>query len=71
MQDRPIPWVFGTHIEMTNTPFQDYPFGATVHVDEHPLELRRDHVIQLLQAVLDMQADPQVTPYPEFIVFPL
>ncbi|MCH9680688.1 MAG: MBL fold metallo-hydrolase [Deltaproteobacteria bacterium] len=63
--------VMGTHIEMTNTPGQDYPFGATVHADEHPLELELAHVVELRDAVVAMGNQPVQEVHDDFIVFPL
>ena len=71
IQDRPVQWVLGTHIEMTNTDGEDFPFGATHHPDEHPLQLRRDHLLELYQGLLDMQADPQIEVHDSFIIWPL
>jgi glyoxylase-like metal-dependent hydrolase (beta-lactamase superfamily II) len=69
--DKPVLWVLGTHIEMTNTPYVDFPFGSTVHVDEHELQLTRDHLQELLDAAVEMQDDPHVEPHVDFIIFPL
>jgi glyoxylase-like metal-dependent hydrolase (beta-lactamase superfamily II) len=69
--DKPVVHVLGTHIEMTDTPYQDYPFGATVHPDEHRLELGREHLLELLAALEGMAADPHIEEHPEFIVWPL
>jgi len=35
----PVKWVLGCHIEMSNTPFGLFPYGATAHPNEHPLQL--------------------------------
>ena len=71
ISDKPIVHVLGTHIEMTNTPFDDFPFGSTVHIDEHPLELKRDHVLELRDGVVGMADAPFIEPHREFIIFPL
>lgn len=63
--------VMGTHIEMTNTPGQDFPFGATMHPDERPLQLTRDHLVELRDAVEAMGANPVIEPHDDFIVYPL
>jgi glyoxylase-like metal-dependent hydrolase (beta-lactamase superfamily II) len=68
---RSVCWVLGTHIEMSNTPGDDYPFGATFHPDEHPLQLTRDHLLELNQAVIGMQDDPKIEVHDDFIVYPL
>ncbi len=71
IEDKPICHVLGTHIEMSNTPGDDFPFGATSHPDEHPLQLERGHVQELFDAVRDMQAAPHIEVHDDFIVFPL
>ena len=67
----PTCWVLGTHIEMTNQPGVDQPFGSTHHPDEHPLQLHRGHLLELLEAVIAMQDDPFIEPHDDFIVYPL
>lgn len=63
--------VMGTHIEMRDQPGQDFPFGATVHPDEHGLALTRAHLVELRDAVQAMQGSPFVQPHDDFIVVPL
>lgn len=69
-QDKPLCWVLGTHIEMTTTPKKDYPFGATVHREEHRLELTGDHLTELHQALQVMQVPPQQRRHNDFIITP-
>ncbi len=71
IEDKPVCHVLGTHIEMSNTPGDDFPFGATYHPDEHPLPLERGHLHELLDAVRSMQADPFIEVHDDFIVYPL
>lgn len=68
---RDVCHVLGTHIEMSNEPGEDYPFGATYHPDEHPLELTRDHLLELNQAIIRMQDDPHIEVHADFIIWPL
>lgn len=70
LKDKPASWVLGTHIEMTARPGVDFPFGATDHPNEHPLELTRSHLIELRDAVVAMQDAPQVEVHDDFIVWP-
>jgi glyoxylase-like metal-dependent hydrolase (beta-lactamase superfamily II) len=63
--------VLGTHIEMTNTPGMDFPFGADEHPDEHPLELGIEHLLELRDAVDAMGDSPQIEVHDDFIVYPL
>ena len=69
--DKPVVAVLGTHIEMTTTPYVDFPFGSSVHIDEHELQLTRDHLQELLDGAIDMADDPKKEPHPDFIIFPL
>lgn len=69
-QSNPVCWVLGTHIEMSNTPGDDFPIGSTYHPDEHPLPLRLDHLLELNAAVIGMQAAPHIEVHDEFIVWP-
>ncbi len=71
IEDKPLSWVLGTHIEMTNTPGVDYGFGVTHHPDEHPLQLRREHLLELHDAVLRMQDAPVIEEHADFIIWPL
>jgi hydroxyacylglutathione hydrolase len=62
--------VMGTHIEMTNTPGVDYPFGADEHPDEHVLQLDYAHLVELRDAVQAMDI-PEIEVHDDFIVYPL
>jgi len=68
--DKPGCHVLGTHIEMSNTPGVDFPVGSTYHPDEHPLQLDRGHLLELLDGLIGMQADPHIEVHDEFIIFP-
>lgn len=63
--------VLGTHIEMTTTPGVDFPFGASMHPDEHGLPLTTDHLFELRDAVEAMGDAPMYEIHDDFIVFPL
>ena len=71
IEDKTVCNVFGTHIEMSNTPGDDYNFGATIHLDEHPLQLDRSHLLELLDGVINMQDEPFIEVHDDFIIFPL
>lgn len=64
-------WVLGTHIEMSSTPGEDFPIGSTHHPDERKLQLTRDHLLELYEAILAMNGDPQYEIHDDFIIFPL
>ncbi len=62
--------VAGTHIEMTSTPWQDFAFQSTNHPAEHPLPLTRAHLLELRDAVVAMQGNPQTETHNDFIIVP-
>lgn len=68
--DKPSCHVLGTHIEMSNTPGVDFALGSTHHPDEHPLQLDRSHLIELMDGLIGMQGDPHIEVHDEFIIFP-
>ena len=70
-QTHPVSLVLGTHIEMTNTPGQDFDFGADVHPNERELELTLSHLTELEAAVVAMGNSPQLEVHDDFIVYPL
>lgn len=66
---RPSAWVLGTHIEMSTTPFDDYPIGALSHPNEHVLQLTRGHLLELHNS-LQLLPTPQVQVHADFIISP-
>jgi hydroxyacylglutathione hydrolase len=68
--NNPICHVLGTHIEMSNTPGDDYPMGATSHPNEHPLQLGPEHLAELNAALIAMQGAPHIEVHDEFIIWP-
>jgi glyoxylase-like metal-dependent hydrolase (beta-lactamase superfamily II) len=56
-RDKPVAHILGTHIEQTTTPFVDYPRGTKYQPHEHPLELSRGVLFELVDAVASMK-DP-------------
>jgi len=71
VEDKPLCWVLGTHIEMSNTPGVDFPLGSLHHPDEHPLQLELSHLLQLQSALHAMNGQPQYQVFESFIIFPL
>jgi hydroxyacylglutathione hydrolase len=69
--DKPVCWVIGTHVEMSTTPTVDFPIGSTSHPNEHELELTRDHLHELYDALLAMNGVPEYEEHDDFIIFPL
>ncbi len=66
-----VAWVLGTHIEMTSTPGDDFPFGASQHPNERALELLDAHLFELEGAVQAMGQNPVIETHDDFIVYPL
>ncbi len=71
LPEHPVKWVLGTHIEMTTTPKQDFPMGAQKHPNEHRLELTKETLLELHQAVMDLGQNPQYQEHDDFIIYPL
>ncbi|MBK6942238.1 MAG: hypothetical protein IPH13_18835 [Planctomycetes bacterium] len=67
---RDLVHVLGTHIEMTTTPMVDYPLGVTSHPNEHVLELRREHLIEMNEA-LKLLPTPVLQKHADFIIYPV
>jgi glyoxylase-like metal-dependent hydrolase (beta-lactamase superfamily II) len=63
--------ILGTHIEMSNTPGDQYDFGATHHPDEHDLQLSREVLVELNEAIQAMGSTAEMEVHDDFIVFPL
>jgi len=66
--ERPIANVLGTHIEQARTPYTDYPRGTAHQPDEHVLELKRAHVLELNDAFQHMQGKTENVVLPDFAV---
>jgi glyoxylase-like metal-dependent hydrolase (beta-lactamase superfamily II) len=54
-RDRPVVHLLGTHIENTRAPFRDYPEGTVDQPDEHDLQLTRDQLVELNDALKPMR----------------
>lgn len=67
----PVAHVLGTHIEMSTTPGQLYAVGAASHPNEHPLQLTRNHLVELLNGLIGMQAAPHIETHADFVIYPL
>jgi glyoxylase-like metal-dependent hydrolase (beta-lactamase superfamily II) len=58
------------HVEMSTVAGDDYDFGAAEHPNEHPLQLERDHLLELQSAIAAMGA-PTIEVHDDFIIYPL
>ena len=65
-----VSWVLGGHIEMTAEAGVDYEQGATVHANERELHLRREHLVELNEALHRMGARVRHEVRRDFIVVP-
>jgi glyoxylase-like metal-dependent hydrolase (beta-lactamase superfamily II) len=67
---RPVAHILGCHIEQSITPFVDYPVGTVYQPQEHPLELGRGHLLELLAGLEAMQEKPVRTAFRDFTIDP-
>jgi glyoxylase-like metal-dependent hydrolase (beta-lactamase superfamily II) len=67
----PVAHILGTHVEMTNVPGEQQAFRSTHHPNEHPLQLSREHLLELNRAVTEMGSTPQVQIHDHFVIFPI
>ena len=70
---RDVCHILGGHIGMTNEAGVPYDFGAAVHANERELEMSRDHLLELHQAVQAMAESGIVVTetHDDFVIFPL
>ena len=69
-KSHPIRALLGAHIEMTDTPGEDYPMRAPSHPAEHGLALPAS-VIGEVQRALDSSAKPpEIERHADFILYP-
>jgi len=67
----PVAFVLGAHIEMTNMPGEQFGLLSTHHPNEHPLQLGREHLLELHRAVVEMESTPQVEDHEHFVIYPM
>ena len=70
-RDKPVTHVLGAHVENTRTPFLDYPEGTTYQPAEHVLELGRAHLLELNDALTEMQGVIVRRAFRDFTVWPV
>ena len=70
-RSRPVSHILGTHIEMSSRPGLDYPVGTRYQPDEHPLQLRLSHLVELHQALVAMGDEPRAEVHDSFIIVPI
>ncbi len=68
---RPVEWVVGCHIEMSDTPFQSYRYGMPSHPDEHVLQFHPSELVEIGAAAFSMGSQPVCTIFDEFVIHPV
>ena len=62
--------ILGNHIEQTHTAYLDYPIGTVYQPDEHQLELGRAHLLELNQALRDLNGKIERVAFRDFTIWP-
>jgi len=62
--------VLGNHIEQTRTAYLDYPIRTVYQPDEHQLELGRAHLLELNEALHDLNGRIERTAFRDFTIWP-
>ncbi len=68
---RRVAHVLGAHIENRREPFVDYPEGTTFQPDEHALELGRAHLLELQDALRQMDGRIVRRALRDFTIWPV
>ena len=69
-QNKPIAHIIGNHIENTRTPFLDYKVGTVYQPDEHVLELGRGQLLELNDALRQMNGSIVRRAFRDFTIWP-
>ena len=69
VEARPVRWVLGSHVEMTQTAGLDFPFRARYQPRERPLEIPPSRLPSVLSAVRRAAGRPGVYPSEDFVIF--
>jgi glyoxylase-like metal-dependent hydrolase (beta-lactamase superfamily II) len=67
----PVGSVLGAHIEMTKEPGEQLAFRSRHHANEHPLQLGRQHLLELYGAIVQMENTPRVQSHDHFVIYPI
>jgi glyoxylase-like metal-dependent hydrolase (beta-lactamase superfamily II) len=68
--DKVVAHLLGNHIEQTHTPYLDYPVGSVFQPDEHVLELGRAQLLELSEALQDMNGHVRRRAFRDFTIWP-
>jgi len=69
-KDKLVAHILGNHIENTRTPYLDYRVGTAYQPDEHELELGRGALLELNQALQQMNGKLVRTAFRDFTLWP-
>ncbi|MEM7278267.1 MAG: MBL fold metallo-hydrolase [Pseudomonadota bacterium] len=67
---RPVDWIFGAHIELSNKPGKMYDSNDIARADERRLEMSPNSITAIQIALRGMGDVPRVLPHDEFVLFP-
>ena len=70
-RNKVVAHILGNHIENTRTPFLDYPVGTVYQPDEHALELGRGELLELNEALRQMNGKIVRMAMRDFTIWPL
>jgi glyoxylase-like metal-dependent hydrolase (beta-lactamase superfamily II) len=65
-----IAHILGNHIEQTRTPYLDYPIGTVYQPEEHSLELGRAQLLELNEAMREMNGKVSRMAFRDFTIWP-
>lgn len=69
-RDKPVAHILGAHIENRRAPYLDYPAQTTYQPDEHSLELGRGQLLELNEALAQMQGRVVKKVMRDFTIWP-
>jgi hydroxyacylglutathione hydrolase len=70
-QNKRVAHILGTHIENSRTPYLDYPIGTVYQPDEHALELGRGELLELNEALHQMDGKIVRMAMRDFTIWPM
>lgn len=70
-RDKLVTHILGNHIENTRTPYVDYPIETAYQPAEHALELGRSHLLELGQALEQMEGRMFRLALRDFTIWPV
>jgi hypothetical protein len=68
---KPVAHILGAHVENARRPYVDYPEGTKYQPDEHALELGRAQLLELNDALTEMDGTIVRRAFRDFTIWPL